>query len=358
MILKTNKRKTESGKRKAKFSIFNFQLSIIIMTVLACNRADIDPTPAIPQQAGDVLSIGIKSAGLPSVGYYGLFGIEYAYDETPSWTPFYINNIEATIINNKLDLGSAVCRYPINDYLAVFLYYPHSATSTPNSISVERTVDVNSDKYPDYLGGTKHISVVGGAPKNASDASVELSHLMSRVRFQARNLGADEIVLTSVKLVGITWKGIINPQINTVAGYYTPDGGTLAETVTLINNFTLNDAVETARPIQIYPKYNYSDIEAAEGDTYNNKLKYYMLVPPLSETPLIAANLIIEYVRYNVTYSRTIQLRQGNINEWKPGASYCYTINFDAFTIDNIDVQIEPWLEELFIGNINIEDLP
>ena len=335
-------------------------IACLLIIVAACGKTDINPVPEI-LPGGDMLSIKMSpKSGEPALpaGKYGLYGIEYAYDETPSWTSFYLSNIESTIINDKLDLGSGTHRYPINDYLAVFLYYPHSATSTPNSIPVEKTVDANNDKYPDYLGGTKHISVVGGAPKNTSDATVALSHLMSRVRFQARNLGADEIVLTSVKLVGITWKGIINPQINTVVGYYTPDGATPAETVTLINNFTLDDAVETARPIQIYPKYNYSDIEAVAGNTYDNTFKYYMLVPPLSETPLIAANFIVEYVRYNVTYSRTFQLRQGNINEWKPGTSYCYTISFDAFTIDEIEAEIEPWLEELFIGNINVGDLP
>ena len=345
----------------------NFQLSILLLFVVSCSRTELEPLPEVMQQ-GEVLSFGVKSGGEAelSEGDYGLFAIEYAYgDASISWNPvsatLYLDNEIATLTNNTLDFGSA-CRYPISDSLSVFLYYPHNAAATPVAIPVDRTVTTDSndepaDKYPDYLGGTKNISVIGGTPERSSDATVEMSHLMSRIRFQAKNLGADEIVFTSVKLTGIKWKGIINPQKTDANGYYTPDGGSSSETITLMDNFTLTDAV-LGRPVPIYPKYNYFDDEAAEGAVYDDEFKYYMLVPPLYEAALGDAKIEIEYVRYGATYTYVIEMRQGRINQWQPGTSYCYTITFNTYTIELIDALIEPWREELFIGNVNINDLP
>ena len=341
----------------------------LIIAVLACSKAGSGPEPVA--QPGGVLSIGVATrSGEPELptGDYGLFGIEYAYDETPpSWNPspssFYHNNKSAFLNNDTLDFGSS-CRYPINDYLAVFLYYPHNASATPNYIPVNRIKDIDSgtgdtlsDRYPDYIAGKKNISVVGGAPNIPSEATVEMSHLMSRVRFQTKNAGATEITLLSVKLVGITWEGSINPQITgTAIGFFTPlvsdDPG---EEITLIKNFVvpgnLSGSANAARPIQIDPKYNYSDTEVAHG-AFNENHKYYMLVPPLDEEALKAVELEVAFSRYGTFYTATVKMKQVTVSEWLPGHSYCYTLTFSTYMIEHIDARIEPWLKELYTGTV------
>ena len=345
----------------------------LMMAVLACSKTESDPEPVV--QPGDALSIGVTTrSGEPELpaGNYGLFGIEYAYNATPpSWNPspstFYHTNKSAALnaTDKKLDFGNN-CRYPINDYLSVFLYYPHNiAVTTPNIIPVGRTVTTDSngnaaDKYPDYLGGKQYISVVGGAPNSSSETTVEMSHLMSRVRFQTKNAGAAEIELLSVKLVGIRWSGAINPLmtinpliIGTVNGYFTPGTGVTPETVTLITNFEIPANLSgstTPRPIQVDPKYNYSDKEAIE--VYDEDNKYYILVPPLDETALQSVKLEVEFSKYGAPHSAVIDMKHISVQQWLPGHSYSYTLTFSTYTIDYIDIQIEPWLKELYAGSV------
>jgi len=339
----------------------------LFVVVFACDETDIRPTP--PTQQGEVLSISMATrSGEPELpaGDYGLFGIEHAYNQSYSWNSwsFYLENKRATLNNDELDFGSS-CRYPINDYLAVFLYYPYNSTITvPNVIPIDRitvtdsgTGDIISDKYPDYLGGTQNISVVGGAPNIPSETTVEMSHLMSRVRFQTRNTGVNDITLLSVKLVGITWEGTINPHKTGTDDYFTPSSSGSPETITLMTQFLVpgnisGNANVAPRPIQIDSIYNYSDAEAAFEATFDANHKYYMLVPPLSEEALKDVKLEVQFSRYGASYTTTIEMRQISIPQWLPGNSYCYTLTFSTHAIEYIDAKIEPWLKELYTGPV------
>ena len=338
----------------------------LMIIVIACAKTDENAEPAVQQ--GDAISVGMTTRSGepdPPAGDYGLFGIEYAYNVTPpSWYPspstFYHTNKKASLnaTDENLDFGSS-CRYPTNDYLSVFLYYPYNiAINTPNIIPVNRLVTTNSngdpvDRYPDYLGGKQYISVVGGAPNIPSETTVEMSHLMSRVRFQTKNAGA-EIRLLSVKLVGIKWNGAINPLITgTANNYFTPGSGVTPETVTLITDFDIPANMSgstTPLPIQVDPKYNYSDKEAAEA--YDEDNKYYILVPPLDETALLSVKLEVEFSKYGAPHSAVVEMKQTNTSEWLPGYSYCYTLTFSTYMIERIDTQIEPWLKELHTGSV------
>ena len=333
----------------------------LIITAIACKTESV-PTPAMQ---GDVLTIGMSTKAdepeLP-VGNYGLFGIEHAHNESYSWntSSFYLANKSATLNNDTLNFGSS-CRYPINDYLAVFLYYPYNTSATPNIIPVNRveetdsgTGDIISDKYPDYLAGKKNISVVGGAPNIPSETTVEMSHLMSRVRFQTKNAGATDITLISVNLVGITWEGSIDPQITgTANNFFTPivSDGSMVENITLITDFNVPGNISGStnvapRPIQIDPKYNYSDTVV----TFDVNHKYYMLVPPLDEEALRGVKLEVVFSRYGAFYTAVVEMRQVTVTEWLPGHSYCYTLTFSTYIIEYIDTHIEPWLKELYTG--------
>ena len=356
---------------------------ICLLAVLsACDRSDILPEPEPDIRQGDALVLSLTRSGSDPApdGDYGLFAVEYAYNFTVSWdalgaTPFYsgINNRKVNLNSeDKLvfNAGSSnppyPYRYPINDFLSVFLYYPYSAAVTPVSIPVAREVkkdvsnNIIADKYPDYLGGGKAISVIAGTPEAvpSDNTIVPLKHLMARVHFRIKNPVESAFTLTYVELKGITWQGAINPQIKTSGGFFTPVGSSedlmliRDEGVTIYGTPTGN----TVEPqyIPIAPKYNYSDSEAgAAAPAYydpTSGYSYYMLVPPLIEADLSDIILEITVSRSGSTTTHTIEMKQPEILTWEPGKSYCYTINFNSFPIEEVFGTIEDWLEDLFIS--------
>jgi len=347
----------------------------LLAILTACDKDNISPDP--DTQIGDPLIIGItRAAGDPTSApeddNYGLFAVEHAYNDAAIlWSSvvpgnFYMNieNRKGTNNNGELRFEDGSdgkpCRYPINDYLSVFLYYPHTIGATPTSIPVNRTTN---SKYPDYIAGTKKISVIAGAPESESTAPnntiVPLKHLMARVHFAIKNPSVNGIVLTSVVLKNIVWEGTINPISS---GSFIPEGGD--EDLTLIEAATIAGTPVGQTPIQQYipvePKYNYSDIEAAiPSENYYDRdlgLDYYLLVPPLSSEYLANENVALEIKVFANGSENTynIPLSQPKIQEWEPGKSYCYTIEFNADVIDRIDGIIEPWQEELFIGEVEL----
>ena len=347
--------------RELKYGEMNYRwlyMMCLLTTLFACGKEE---QPAAVS-SGDVLSIYVATrSGEPPLpeGNYGLYSVEHASGVPFSWvgvSSFYNNNLQAALNSGRLKF-SGTHYYPINDWLSVFLYWPHQAGATPDNIPISRSVTEDSngqpaDKYPDYLGGSSNISLIGGTPEGHVEPSVALNHLMSRVRFQTKNPGSDDITLLSVKLTGITWSGVINPQITDVNdGYYAPSGG--VEDITLIENFVVpghsGSGSAQPRPIMIYPEYNYSDDEAAlEAIDY----KYYLLVPPLGESQLAHVQLEMKFIRYGDIYIIPVDMKSIKINKWEPGNSYCYTISFNTYMIDQVDVDILPWKEELYTGKV------
>ena len=346
----------------------------LLISCFACNEIEIDMFSPEPVQQGDLLSLNLRSGGtdLPS-GSYGLYGISHNYgDLQPAWptaSTFYLTNIESFVSSGKLNFGTNTYRFPISDFLSLYLYYPRQTGSTPNQISLDLQLDKNgsgdtlSYKYPDYIGGFRDsISVVGGTPKYSNELELTMKHLMARVRFQTKNPGVDNIVIDSISLTGIRWKGTLNPQITDAnSGAYTPAVGD-TRVITLIRNFDIpgnatgNPSV-SARPIQIRSMFNYDETEASIGDAvYHDDFKYQMLVPPLSDGLLTNAKLEVKYTRYGAKYTSIVEMKQMSILEWQPGKSYCYTIVFDAIKIDYIDVFIEPWKEDIYIGSIDLQE--
>ena len=346
---------------------------------VACDEQDIESIPPVTQQ-GDPLSINMVNrsggASLPvgPTDYYGMYCIEHAYNEVAPWSsppPTSFNttmtNIEGHINSGgKLDFGSGgPYRYPINDSMSVFLYYPYSAATGLYSIAVDRTKTIENakiiaDKYPDYLAGKKTLSVIGGCPEDPNEATVTLKHLMARIRFQIENPGADAITLTQVNLIGITWKGTVNAHVyDANQGLFTPDASATPETLTLIEGFPVigtTSGVSEPQHMQIDAIYNYSNEEAIAREEYKKDYKYYLLVPPLSESMLANVELEIKFNRYGTDYTVIVEMQQIKINEWQPGTSYCYTIAFNTYMIDYIDARIEPWKEDIYVGSINLQE--
>ena len=339
----------------------------LLVSCYACSEREIEPTPLPITQQGDLLYLNLRSGGtdLPPVGDYGIYCIEHASGTTVSWNaPFYLENTEGHFDGDELTLTGNP-RYPINDSLSVFLYYPYNVNNAdvqPQNIKVDRKeiknnlLETISYKYPDYLAGDTTISVIGGVPEIPSEATVRLRHLMSRIRFQINNSGTDNITLTSIKLKNITWQGTINPLM---ASFFVPDASATTETLTLIENFLVGGAAvgSETKPqhIQIDPIYNYSDEEASKKDVYDKNFYYYLLVPPLNEADLKNVTLEIDFIRYGSNYTVTVEMKQINIASWQSGNSYCYTIVFNTYAVDYVDVRIEPWKEELYIGKVDLE---
>ena len=353
----------------------------LLISCYACNEQDFEPSPVPTTQRGDLISINVATRALdpdlPSGAndFYGMYCLEHATGTSVSWynpipTVFYsgIENIRGQFNSGDKLIFDGNPRYPINDSLSVFLYYPYDANATLDSIAVKRMVKKDdatgtitiADKYPDYLAGKKAISVIGGTPEDPNEASVPLKHLMSRIRFRLSNPGADPITLTQVNLNGIKWKGTINPQITVAEGFFTPAPLETPESLVLIENFQIEGTAAGLEPklqhMQIDSIYNYSDVEARAGDIYDEDFYYYLLVPPLDGNTLKNVSLEIVFERYGNSYTVDVQMQQIKIPYWLPGHTYCYTIAFNTYMIEYIDAIIKPWNddEEIYNGFINL----
>ena len=354
-----------------------YYLYILFLLFLgvSCSTQDIDEeVPVIPKSEPQPISIGLKTGGtdLPDgpSDFYGLYCVEHAYNETFSWNPpttqfnSLMRNLKGHISGGNLVFDTPPAggyRYPINDYMSAFLYYPYNAVNAeaePLSIAVDRKVEIDNgvtiaDKYPDYLAGKKRdISVVGGTPEIPSDAVVPMKHIMARVRFQIKNPGITSFTLTKVQLTGITWKGTMKLTEDLNQCLFEPTIGEIPESLTLIETFLVNGTVE-AQHMQINSIYNYSDKEVNDsGDVYDEDNFYYLLVPPLEEAALQYVKLKIDFSRDGVNYSIDVDMKQINIAKWLSGTSYCYTIPFNTYMIERVDAQIEPWKEDIYEGGI------
>ena len=347
----------------------------LFATLFACDKNSILPEPDIQQ--GDALVFNFtRGAGdyieAPD-GDYGLFAVEHATSGSLAilWSSITSGSFYSNIENRKgIKSGDKLtfidgadgkpCRYPSNDSLSVFLYHPYIAGVTPQSIPVGRA----PHKYPDFLAGRKAISVVAGTPEEAvpNNTVVPIRHLMARVHFQIKNPGVESLVLNRVTLGGITWRGTINPQIKTSVGFFTPADGESPEDLELIGSEVsiqgtpMGQAV-ISQYIPIDPQYNYSNTEAGAttGAYYDrdSEYNYYLLVPPLAEADLNEVSLTVTVSRSSTT-TQTYEMRQTAITSWEPGKSYCYTINFSAFPILEFFGNIEPWQEELYIGETDL----
>ena len=348
-----------------------YTIICLLATLTACDKGNVPPEPNIQQ--GDPLVFPLTRTGGNSpapAGDYGLFAVDHINEIPPiSWNPppatFYdnIENVKGTMAGNELTFyngSNHPYRYPINNWLSVFLYYPYNVSATPTNIPVDR----NPDKYPDYLAGQKAISVIAGTPEDVpKNTIVPLKHLMARVRFQIENPGVDAITLSYVKLNGIAWKGTIHPQIPTSNGFFVPSESPIDldiikdEGVTIEGTPMGNPVVPQYIPID--PKYNYSDMEAAaaDADYYDptSGYGYYILVPPLKEDDLNEITLEITVNRSGNTTIETIEMKQlPEIATWEPGKSYRYTIIFSSFPIEEVYGTIEEWQEDLFIGEVDL----
>ena len=364
--------------------IRDLYITICLLAALtACNKNGLPPEPDIPGipnvQQGDALVFnfarsGNETAAAPD-GEYGLFAVEHTASSTAiSWSSiasgsFYsdIENRKGTKTGSELTFVNGsdgkVCRYPINDSLSVFLYYPYTAGATPTSIPIARQKIIEdgveiADKYPDYLAGQKAISVIAGTPEPIpNNTTVSLKHLMARVHFEIENPATSNILLTRVTLKNIPWTGTINPQRTEFNNFFTssgtPEDLVLAENVVIEGTPAGQQAVPQYIPIK--SKYNYSDLdETIPAEDYDDQehFEYYLLVPPLNAEALATEKVALEIV-YSMNGSQntyTIELGQITLSEWESGKSYCYTIIFNATAIDRFFGVIEDWQEELFIA--------
>ena len=351
----------------------------LLIFCIACDKQEMDTTTSPVTQQGEPLSINIATkSGEPELpakasDFYGMYCIEHSSGQAGSWynpapMSFYsgLQNIKGYISGGKLFFDSDASynpsnpfRYPINDSLSVFLYYPYEPGAQFNNFTVGRQKKTESDgtviadKYPDYIAGTKAISVVGGTPQNWGDASVTMKHLMARVRFRIKNPGTDPITLTEVRLMGIPWTGTINPHITDANDGFFTATAPATDVLTLIKEFP---ATGGELNMQIDSIYNYCDEEVSAGTAYNGNYKYYLLVPPLSASALANAKLEIDFIRHGTSYTVTVEMTQIKINEWQPGRSHCYTIAFNTYMIDYVDTFIEPWIEDTYSGSINLQE--
>ena len=339
----------------------------LLFLCVSCDTQNTETDVDLPVLQGEPLVLRSGGEGLPdsATDFYGIHCIEHA-----SGTPVAWNSPAVTLFNTEMKnlmghiSGSHLVfdpagdyRYPINDSLSVFVYYPYVANTEPHSLAVARQekfegATKTADKYPDYIAGTKTLSVIGGIPEDPNQATVPLRHLMARVRFQISNSGADAIMLTRVRLTGIKWDGTINPIQN--RSFFVPDGAAIPESLVLYEGFRVEGLETEPQRIPVNPIYNYSDTEAS-ASSYDKDYKYHILVPPLNETLLAGAKLEIEFNRYGNNYTITVEMRQIKINEWLSGNSYCYTIAFNTYSIDYIDTIIEPWKEDIYTGAIDLQ---